>query len=142
MQVLARVLMLTAISLLMITIQATHLDKATIEERTHPVGQVHVAPSAAEVEAAAAEAAASKAEPRSGESIYGSLCVACHGTGLANAPIAGDSAIWATLLEAGMDSLISSAKQGKNVMPPMGNCADCTDDELRSTIEYMSELKN
>ena len=137
MQALARVLILAAISLLMVTLQATHLDDATIEERTSPVGQVHVAPSAAEIEAAAASKVT-----RTGESIYGSLCVACHGTGLANAPKAGDSATWATLMEVGMDALISSAKQGKNVMPPMGNCADCTDEELKSTIEYMIEMKN
>jgi cytochrome c5 len=86
-------------------------------------------------EAAPAEDAAAG---RTGETVYNTFCVACHSIGLANAPKFGDSAAWDKLLEIGMDELVSSARKGKNVMPPSGTCADCSDDEIKNSIVYMS----
>ena len=112
---------------------ANHMSEDSIKKRTEPVGHVHIeGTKSAETMTEAPMAAA-----RTGESIYGSLCIACHSTGLANAPKTGDSAAWGKLMERGIDDLVNSAKAGKNAMPPMGTCADCTDDELKSAIEHM-----
>jgi cytochrome c5 len=37
----------------------------------------------------------------------------------------------------GIDALVASAKKGKNAMPPMGTCMDCSDAELKAAIEFM-----
>ena len=68
-------------------------------------------------------------------------CMACHGTGAAGAPKVGDTAAWEARIEAagGIDGLVESAKKGKNAMPPMGLCSDCSDAELKEIIEYMSK---
>jgi len=160
MQGFIRVLIIACITMTA-TSQATHMDEDTIDKRTSPVGKVHIEgmekateaehqtevsaePTQPTVEAVAEQAEAevtTNTAARSGESIYNSLCIACHSVGLANAPKTGDSAAWSKLLEGGMDALVASAKKGKNVMPPMGTCADCSDDELKSAIEFMTETK-
>lgn len=70
---------------------------------------------------------------------YNMYCIACHGTGAAGAPMTGDKAAWETRLAVGMDALIESSKKGKNAMPPMGLCNDCTDDDFKALIEYMAK---
>ena len=72
-----------------------------------------------------------------GEKIYNSACVACHGTGAAGAPKLGDVAAWAPRIAQGMDTLLANATNGLNAMPPKGLCMTCTNEEIRSTIEYM-----
>lgn len=69
---------------------------------------------------------------------YNMYCVACHGTGAAGAPKTGDKAYWEPRLAVGMDALVESAKKGKNAMPPMGLCGDCSDAELKALIEFMA----
>lgn len=70
---------------------------------------------------------------------YNMYCIACHGTGAAGAPKAGDKAAWEPRLAVGVDGLVASAKAGKNAMPPMGLCNDCTDADLKQVIEFMSK---
>jgi len=120
-----------AISLLVATsaLVADHMSEHTIDQRTAPVSKVNVAK--------AVVAAPANAGPRSGESIVNSFCIACHGTGMANAPKVADAAVWGTVMEPGMDVVLASAKKGKNVMPAMGLCMDCSDEELISAINYL-----
>ncbi|AUM12792.1 c-type cytochrome [Ketobacter alkanivorans] len=70
---------------------------------------------------------------------YNMYCMACHGTGAAGAPKTGDKAAWEPRLAAGIDAMVASAKKGKNAMPPMGLCSDCSDAELKELIEFMSK---
>ena len=105
-----------------------------------PVGSVRVAgESAPEPEPAAAVAAAdvAAAEPKSGETVYNSNCLACHATGAAGAPKLGDAAAWAARISAGMESLLANVINGLNAMPPKGLCMTCSDDELKAAVEYM-----
>ena len=81
-------------------------------------------------------ASAVQAEPPAKYNMY---CIACHGTGAAGAPKVGDKAAWEPRLAAGIDSLVASSKKGKNAMPPMGLCNDCTDAELKQIIEFMTK---
>ena len=138
MQGFIRILVIACISMATVS-QAKHLDEDTIDERTRPVGQVNIegmekVQIIAEEEPAVVQVAT---DDRTGETIYNGLCVACHSIGLANAPKKGDSAAWEKLMVNGIDALVSSAKKGKNVMPPMGTCADCSDEELKNTILFM-----
>jgi len=70
---------------------------------------------------------------------YNMYCMACHGTGAAGAPKTGDKAAWEPRLAAGIDAMVTSTKKGKNAMPPMGLCSDCSDAELKELIEFMSK---
>ena len=72
---------------------------------------------------------------------YQSSCFACHSTGAAGAPKAGDTEAWEPRFKIGINGLISSVRQGKGAMPPGGLCADCTDGDLQTLIEYMSGHK-
>lgn len=83
--------------------------------------------------------AAGAGGPRSGEQIYGSICVACHGSGAAGAPKKGDKAAWAPRVAKGIDALVKSATAGKGAMPPKGGAADLTDAELKATIEFLTK---
>lgn len=101
-----------------------------------PVGNVYVA-GESEPEPVIAAADTATAEPRSGESIYNTSCLACHATGAAGAPKLGDAAAWAPRIAAGMDALMANVSNGLNAMPPKGLCMDCSTDELMAVIEYM-----
>ena len=71
--------------------------------------------------------------------IYDRSCRACHALEGLGAPLAGQSAAWAPRLEErGMDGLLASVHSGRGTMPAMGYCPDCTDDEFRALIEFMS----
>jgi cytochrome c5 len=61
--------------------------------------------------------------------------------GVAGAPKAFDAAAWAPRLATGMDALVASVTNGKNAMPPRGLCMDCTADQYKLLINYMSTPK-
>ena len=54
-------------------------------------------------------APAAAAGPKDGATVYNSVCGACHGTGVAGAPKAGDKAAWAPRIAQGNDALYSAA---------------------------------
>ena len=110
-----------------------------IIERITPVGAVCVVgdDSCGGPVAAAPVAAAGAA--RSADDIYTTKCAACHATGVLGAPKVGTPDWQARLDEKGMETLLSHALNGFNAMPPRGTCADCSDDEIKSTIEHMIE---
>lgn len=72
-----------------------------------------------------------------GQQVYQSTCQACHATGAAGAPKVGDKEAWAPRIAQGMDVLVANAISGKNAMPPKGACGSCSDDDIKSAIEYM-----
>lgn len=69
---------------------------------------------------------------------YKKTCAVCHTSGAAGAPKTGNEKQWGPRLEKGMDTLVEHAKNGFNAMPPKGMCFDCSDDEFKALIEYMS----
>lgn len=76
-------------------------------------------------------------KPRDGETIYNTVCTACHAGGLAGAPKTGDKAAWAPRIAAGMETLLKNATNGKNAMPARGGAADLSDDELKAAVEFL-----
>ena len=79
--------------------------------------------------------------PKSPDEVYQTYCFACHGTGANNAPVYGNAEQWAPRIAKGIDVLYESAINGFNgaAMPPRGLCMDCSDDELKATVDYMLE---
>ena len=115
-------------------LQVSAQQEQKIAERIAPSGQL-----AMEGETGAAPVAAASAEPRSGQEIYDSKCATCHATGAASAPMQGNAGQWADRIAKGIDVLYTSAISGLNGMPPKGLCMDCSDDELKATVDYMVE---
>lgn len=106
-------------------------------ENIKPVGEVYIAGESEPEPVAAVADASDAAGPKTGEQVYNSNCLACHGTGAAGAPKTGDAAAWAPRIAAGMDSMLANATSGLNAMPPKGLCMTCSDEELQGAIQYM-----
>ncbi len=91
---------------------------------------------AAAVVAALAVPAAS-ALAADGKSVYDSTCVACHATGVANAPKFGDKAAWAPRVATGVDALVKSVVAGKGAMPPKAGNAALAEGDIKAAVQYM-----
>ena len=72
-----------------------------------------------------------------GKEIYDTKCFTCHASGVAGAPKLGDKEAWAPRIATGEDAMLAVAIKGKGAMPPKGTCMDCSDKDLKETIEYM-----
>ncbi|AZQ12986.1 MULTISPECIES: c-type cytochrome [Shewanella] len=89
--------------------------------------------------AVAALTMAASVSAQEGEAIYNKACQVCHSMGVAGAPKAHDAAQWEPRLAKGVDALVASVKGGLNAMPPGGMCTDCTDEDYKNAIEFMSK---
>jgi len=90
--------------------------------------------------AAPAAGAAKGGDTGKGKAIFESACVACHGSGVAGAPKAGDKAAWAPRLKAGIDALHADAIKGKGAMPPKGGNPSLADADVKAAVDYMVSL--
>jgi cytochrome c5 len=72
-----------------------------------------------------------------GKAVYDKTCVACHASGVANAPKLGDKAAWAPRIATGRDALVASVVKGKGAMPPKAGAANLSDDDIKAAVEYM-----
>lgn len=75
-----------------------------------------------------------------GLSIYNKSCTACHATGAAGAPKAGDGTAWGPRLAQEPERLVQAVIDGKGAMPPRGSCMACTDDDLKDATWYLLSL--
>jgi cytochrome c5 len=105
-----------------------------IAERIQPVGTVCV-----KGDDCASNLSVAAAEAKSGEEIYNTSCLACHASGAAGAPKFRDAAQWAPRLAAGLESLYTNSINGMGAMPAKGLCMACSDEELKSAVDYMIE---
>lgn len=94
----------------------------------------------AKFELAKAAAPAAGGAPKDGPTVFNSVCGACHNTGAAGAPKAGDKAAWAPRLAQGKDALYKSALGGKGAMPPKGGAADLSDGEIKAAVDHLLGL--
>lgn len=115
---------------------SSYKEEEIILGNIEPVGKVNIDDGSAP-QAPAAPAPVASAEPLSDEQIYQNNCMACHTTGAAGAPKIGDAAAWAPRIARGMDTVMANATNGINAMPPKGLCMTCSDDELKSVVEYI-----
>jgi cytochrome c5 len=130
-----------------------------IAQRIKPVGEVRLAeggsaetpteaaapsPTAAQAAGAAPAAAPAAggqvAAAGDGKAVYDKTCMACHATGLAGAPKAGDKAAWEPRLKQGMEVLYATSIKGKGAMPPKGGATQLSDAEVKAAVDYMVSL--
>jgi cytochrome c5 len=76
----------------------------------------------------------------SGQQVFQSACVHCHGDGLAGAPRAGDKTVWKELIAEGFTDIAGSAMAGVRRMPPMGGEPALYDMEVARAVNYMVEM--
>jgi cytochrome c5 len=129
------------------------MDPRAIESRIAPIERVVVSgrdSAAAAVPETAAPAASGAATPAaatgsaavmSGEQVYASTCIACHGAGVAGAPKFGDKAAWSARIGQGAAVLHQHALEGfqgkAGVMPPKGGRVDLADQSILNAVDYM-----
>ena len=107
--------------------------QATPAMATAAAAPAPAAPAPAAAPAATQTAAAS---PNAGETLFKSVCIACHGTGVAGAPKFGDKAAWAPRIAQGVDTLVQHAINGIRAMPPRGG-SSASDADVRAAVQYM-----
>ncbi len=121
-------------------VDANPSKRASAEQRIKPVGGVRVgaqgAAALAETQAATASAQSAVAET-DGEQVYNGLCMTCHDAGVADAPIPGSDQMAQRLIEKGIETLVTNAINGINVMPPRGGDPGLTDEQIRAAVEFM-----
>ena len=76
---------------------------------------------------------------RSGEQVVKAQCIKCHKEGEKGAPKIGDTEAWVQRIisKSGLEYLARSAIRGHGGMPPRGDQASLTDEEISSAILYM-----
>ncbi|WP_211468481.1 c-type cytochrome [Collimonas silvisoli] len=74
----------------------------------------------------------------SGEEVFKSTCVACHGAGIAGAPKVGDAGAWGPRLAEGYDKVVGYALHGLRTMPAKGGNPDLDDTEVARAVVYMA----
>ena len=104
----------------------------SVLERIKPVGEVRIDTSTQVASAEIVETAV-----RSGEEIYNSKCAGCHTSGVMGSPKFASLEDWAPRIDLGLEKLTLSAISGKGGMPAKGTCMDCTDNDIKITVQYM-----
>ena len=72
-----------------------------------------------------------------GKKAYETACIACHGTGIANAPKLGDKAAWTIRLGKGAAVLYDHALNGFGAMPAKGG-STLPDAEVKAAVDFMT----
>ncbi len=110
-----------------------------VAARIQPVGRIDFGGAAPAAARTAAPAAAASAKPAAvdGKKVYEGVCMACHATGVANAPKLGDKAAWGPRIKTGLPAMVSTVVNGKGAMPPKGGGASLSEAEIRAAVEYM-----
>ncbi|WP_353192911.1 c-type cytochrome [Pandoraea pnomenusa] len=91
----------------------------------------------ASLKTAAPAAAGAGSNLDAGKKLYDTVCMACHASGVMNAPKFGDKAAWAPRIATGIDTLHNAAIKGLNAMPPKGGAANASDDDVKAAVDYM-----
>ncbi len=116
-------------------VELTDAQRADIEARIKPVGEVCMEGDTS----CGGAAVAANSGPRSGEEVYNAACMACHTTGAGGAPVLGDVAAWADRIGKGTDVLYASGVDGVpgTGMIAKGGCMACSDEEIHAAVDFM-----
>lgn len=78
-------------------------------------------------------------KPYSDEFLYVLVCSGCHDSGINEAPVLGKKDDWKAIVELPVEQIYERVIEGYKLMPERGLCNLCTDEQLRSTVDYMLE---
>jgi cytochrome c len=103
----------------------------------HELDEIYPAPST--VRDLPKKKAQSGIDAHPGKEGYEAKCSACHANAAIGAPVVGDKAAWAAVMEKGKDKVYHNGINGINTMPPKGGHMDLSDDQVKEIIDYMIE---
>ena len=113
---------------------ANHNSPEAMEARISAVGQLSIADENT-------ASAATNNGPVDGAAVYTASCGACHGAGVAGAPVLGDADDWTGRIEQGIETLVEHAINGyqgaMGVMPAKGGNPALSDEEVTAAVQYM-----
>lgn len=72
------------------------------------------------------------------QDVYDTNCVVCHGMAGSGAPQTGVIADWQERSQGGMETMLNNAMDGYQAMPAMRGCFDCTEEDFRPLITFMT----
>lgn len=113
------------------------VDRDAIAERIRPIGQLCL--QGEECGTASAPPVASSGGAIDGGEIYNRVCMACHETGAAGAPVRGNEDAWAGRIDQGFATLLDHSLNGFNAMPARGGNPNLSDEEVEAATAYLLE---
>lgn len=131
---------LGGLALSALAVELTEEQRAAIEARLKPHGDLCLSGDSACAGAAVAGAdASSGGGDISGESVYNQACMACHTSGAGGAPIVGEVDQWSERIARGRDALHESGIKGVEgtSMMAKGGRADLSDEQVMAAVDYM-----
>ncbi len=113
-------------------------DGSGIAARIAAVGQIKTA----QAQSSTTTQVASTTEAAvDGQKVYQSACIACHGAGVAGAPMVGNAAAWVDRIAAGNETMYANAINGfvgsAGVMPGKGGNPTLRDAEVKAAVDHM-----
>jgi len=109
-------------------------------QRTKPVANINLASNPTIKQATPIITAST--DKLSGEEVYNAVCMSCHTSGVAGAPVIGKSDQWAERIAQGKQSLYSNAINGIGVMPAKGGASNLSDDNIKAAVDYIISESN
>ncbi|MDN5801269.1 c-type cytochrome [Psychrobacter sp. AOP22-C1-22] len=82
------------------------------------------------------DSAALNVSDNTGEQLYNNQCMACHATGLLDAPKYGDAEAWAPRITQGKETLYTHSAKGFNQMPAQATNG-VTEEQIHAAVDYM-----
>lgn len=130
---------LGGLALSALAVDLTDEQRAAIEARLKPHGDLCLNGDSACAGAGVASADAAAGGDISGEAVYNQACMACHSSGAGGAPIVGQVDQWSERLAKGRDALHDSGINGVagTSMMAKGGRADLSDEQVMAAVDYM-----
>jgi len=86
-----------------------------------------------------------KGDKDAGRKIFNEFCASCHAKEpiiSVNAPRIHDKKRWDAYRKLGIDTLLNMTIQGRGAMPARGGCFECSDEQLREVILYLTDVSS
>lgn len=109
-----------------------------IAERLAPVGQLCLQGQDCGTAAAPPSESASNGGVDGGD-VYNRVCMACHETGAAGAPVRSDEDAWSERIDQGFATLLEHSINGIGAMPARGGNPNLSDEEMEAATAYLLE---
>jgi cytochrome c5 len=110
-------------------------------QRIAPSGKINLA-SNPSIKQEVMVASVSETKILTGEEVYNTVCMSCHTSGAAGAPVIGNNNQWSDRLAKGKDALYASAINGIGIMPAKGGVSSLSDNEIKSAVDYILSESN
>ncbi len=109
-------------------------------QRTEPVANINLAsnPTIKQV----VPIAITTSSTLSGEEVYKTVCMSCHTSGVAGAPVIGKNNEWEQRIAKGTKLLYLNAINGIGVMPAKGGATNLSDDNIKAAVDYIISKSN